>query len=130
MYNQTGGTARKVLSNLSKMPPCPGSIFPESLTPVLRFIIDSTKSPRVEKITVSRLITSHCDCEKTPTKWHTGIELKSVNTTPPSSPSIVFLGEIFSINLCLPKSEPTQKAPVSEIHTNAKKLKIIFGENS
>jgi hypothetical protein len=42
---------------------------------------------------------------------------------------MVFLGEILGISLCLPMSEPTQNAPVSEIHTNAKKLRIILGEN-
>ena len=33
------------LSNLSNIPPCPGSIRPESLTPKWRLNPDSTKSP-------------------------------------------------------------------------------------
>ena len=35
-----------MLSNLSNIPPCPGNIFPVSLTPTLRFIADIVMSPK------------------------------------------------------------------------------------
>ncbi len=45
------GTVKSTESIRSKMPPCPGMIFPESLMPVERFIMDSIKSPNVPKTT-------------------------------------------------------------------------------
>jgi len=38
-----------MLSNLSNIPPCPGRIFPLSLTPISRFSLDSKRSPIVAK---------------------------------------------------------------------------------
>ena len=45
--NAVGDTKRR-LSMRSSIPPCPGKIFPESLTPIARLMSDSHRSPQVE----------------------------------------------------------------------------------
>ena len=58
-YVYTIGAAIKTPSKRSKIPPCPGNIFPESLIFKLRLNIDSTKSPKVEKIETITAIVIH-----------------------------------------------------------------------
>ena len=56
----TAGEAISTLSIRSNMPPCPGSIFPESLTFKVRFIIDSQRSPHVENTEIRMPNAIHC----------------------------------------------------------------------
>lgn len=44
------GAANRRESNLSRIPPCPGIIFDESLIFIERFHIDSTRSPSCPKM--------------------------------------------------------------------------------
>ncbi len=60
-YNKTKGTVMKSPSNLSNIPPCPGSKFPESLWFRLLFSIDSDKSPRILKTIIISAIIIHCN---------------------------------------------------------------------
>lgn len=46
-YKYKAGMASSKLSILSKIPPWPGIIFPESFTELVRLIRDSNKSPIV-----------------------------------------------------------------------------------
>ncbi len=48
-YMNITGEAINSLSKRSRIPPCPGNIFPESFTPAVRLSKDSHKSPQVEK---------------------------------------------------------------------------------
>ena len=52
------GVERSKPSNRSKIPPCPGKIFPESLMFKLLFIRLSTRSPKVPVITIISEITA------------------------------------------------------------------------
>src|SRR4051794_38790847 len=45
VYKYTMGLTMRSASIRSRIPPCPGTIHPESLMPVERFKRDSTKSP-------------------------------------------------------------------------------------
>ena len=49
------GEAINSLSKRSRIPPCPGNIFPESFTPAVRLSKDSHRSPQVENMEVPYL---------------------------------------------------------------------------
>ena len=53
------GEAINSLSKRSRIPPCPGNIFPESFTPAVRLSKDSHKSPQVENMEVKIPIPIH-----------------------------------------------------------------------
>ena len=115
-YKTAAGTAISVLSNLSNRPPCPGSIFPESLMPILRFIRDSTRSPHVPNTTTVNASPIHWDSESRGKYLEITIAAIMLNTHPPNEPSHDFLGDMRSKSLCFPNSTPAQYAPVSFTH--------------
>ena len=60
------GEAINSLSKQSRIPPCPGNIFPESFTPAVRLSKDSHKSPQVENMEVKIPIPIHWAVESIP----------------------------------------------------------------
>ena len=46
------------LSNLSKIPPCPGIILPKSFILYCRLIIEATRSPSIENTIPIKIITN------------------------------------------------------------------------
>ena len=110
MYKYTNGAANNKLSNLSKIPPCPGIIFPLSFTFACLLNLDSTKSPIVPITETITLITSQFNIEKSKLNLLIIIAAKREKTKPPKKPSIVFLGETDGNNLFFPKFLPTKKA--------------------
>ena len=115
------GEARNTLSRRSSNPPCPGNMFPESLTFCVRFSSDSQRSPHVEKIDTTALNPIHCPILR---KEHC-VDLthpkSKENASPPKNPSHDFFGEIRSKRRCFPMGQPTIYAPVSFIHIKEKK---------
>src|SRR3989337_1211554 len=98
-YSQTKGVANINESNRSKNPPWPGMIWPLSLTPAIRFSLDSRRSPKVPvtEAIIARIAHQLNDCPKTN---HSSKEkarypiIKDESIIPPMVPSQVFLGEI------------------------------------
>ena len=125
------GETKSKLSILSRIPPCPGKMFPLSLTPRERLIIDSHKSPYVEntETITPRLIhvLKSGPLKKGLKKWKNNIDAITHKASPPQKPSQDFFGEILSNNRCLPNNVPTQKAPVSLIHINKNSASSIYG---
>ena len=108
------GATNITLSKRSNIPPCPGMIFPLSLTPAIRLNFDSIKSPIVPIIpTIAAIIVQikidlSLNCSEGFIRY---IEIKYpaniVKNNPPKKPSIVFFGDIISNNLCFPIDFPT-----------------------
>ena len=95
----------------------PGSILPESFTPVLRFTIDSARSP----ITAAnpRSNPSTTACVQVRTERCPGMSAKrptlarSEKTRAPKNPSQVFFGLMCGTSLCFPITLPVRYAPMS-----------------
>ena len=104
---------RKTPSNRSRKPPCPGKIFPESLTPTLRLNMDSTKSPKVPIVVTIKAIISQSNILKSINIFEIIIDTIKAKNIPPNNPSHDFFGEILLNNLCFPKGIPIIYAPVS-----------------
>ena len=96
------------LSNLSSIPPCPGSMFPESFTPNVRFSSDSTKSPHVPNTTTTTDSPSQLHRLISGTYHANACEAISVTTSPPKKPSHDFFGEMRSNSLLFPINEPAR----------------------
>ena len=116
------GTQMIKLSKRSKMPPCPGMMFPLSLTPKDLFSWLSTKSPKGAKVATKKPTTIQF-----PRSSGKYFSMKnpnmSVKTTPPAKPSQVFFGEIFGAILCFPNKRPLKYAKESELQINTKSMK-------
>lgn len=100
------GIANIVLSKRSRIPPCPGIIFPESLTPKVRFISDSNKSPHVPNTIVTTANPIHAQTGKLVKKWANINDEPIETAAPPTNPSHDFLGDIRSNKRCLPNAIP------------------------
>ena len=96
------GMAKSILSKRSRMPPCPGSMCPESLMSRWRFIIDSVRSPKVPNTTTTSAMPIHCHAFMKEKKCSTTKALATVAKAPPMAPSHDFLGDIRGKSLCLP----------------------------
>ena len=107
-HKKLNGAASNTESNLSNIPPCPGNIFPESLTPMLRFNNDSVKSPKVEAIIVTSPKIIHPGKSKFLKKCDRINTRINANIAPPAKPSQVFFGDILSNILCLPMRLPVR----------------------
>ena len=114
-------------SNLSIIPPCPGSICPKSLTPYIRLIRLATRSPMVSSTAPTRphamtmrciliSVTSGISTYVIGSMSSTYVD-KYAPTTPPISPpikpDIVFFGDILGQSLGPLNVIPTKYANVS-----------------
>lgn len=105
--------AKRIESKRSNQPPWPGKKLPLSFTLTLRFTIDSTKSPSVPlKLTTMANPIQLPIVEKF-ASLKSGMKLipiavAIVRMSEIPNPSQVFFGDIRSIILCFPKSEPPQ----------------------
>jgi len=81
---------------------------PESFIFILRLNSDSTKSPYVPAITVSKPIVIHFHNGNISTYMEIKNAIANVNIAPPTKPSQDFLGEILLKRLVLPKSVPAK----------------------
>ena len=83
-----------MLSNLSNIPPCPGIIFPLSLTFDSLLNFDSIKSPRVPNMLIIIAIISQFDVSKLSLIYleTSDAEIQQKNS-PPRKPSIVLCGD-------------------------------------
>ena len=112
----TAGETRSKESILSKIPPCPGIIFPESLILRLLFIIDSIKSPNVAKTDITAASAVYSinpnSVSMISKDFNIYATIKQTNN-PPQKPYHDFLGEIRRKSLCLQNNMPIQNAPVS-----------------
>lgn len=123
-------------SKRSKMPPCDFNIVPKSLILKVLLIEENNKSPKVAERGIMMEIIKilyQCSKSKTPSKSGCPKQDKSIPNpneiikeiiTPPTKPSIVFLGEILGQNLCFPNKTPIKNAPTSLKHVPSKKYKI------
>lgn len=112
----TKGKTNRKASNLSKKPPCPGSILPESLISILRFNRLSTKSPIVAKINTApaiiyQTVGFNIDMDSNGDNLGKKLMFKYAkikqNRPPPRKPSIVLLGDTCGISLFFPIKDPT-----------------------
>lgn len=94
------GAVNIMASKRSKMPPWPGRMLPESLTCTERLNMDSTKSPHVPIVATIAAATMlkimPAWKKKSPQKAHIIQPATIVRMTPPTKPSMVFLGEMRS----------------------------------
>ena len=118
------GIANIVLSKRSRIPPCPGIIFPESLTPRVRFMSDSIRSPHVPNATTTAAKPIHSIMDSFSKKWAKTKEEPTAKIAPPIYPSNDFLGDIRSNNRCLPKAIPMRKAQESFTQMNTSRASI------
>ena len=81
-------------SNLSRNPPWPGMIFPESFTPKLLFSIDSIKSPTDAKIDTKIAKINQFTKLNSVIYTLNNQAIKNVIVTPHIEPSHVLLGDI------------------------------------
>ena len=118
--NNINGRIYIKLSNLSNMPPWPGRIFPESFTPKVLLMDDSTKSPSVPTTHAAAAI----NIQNMPAFPATAGEIPYISDDvlkyvfpihhaigkemkpAPKNPSQLFFGEIFSKSLCFPIRDP------------------------
>ena len=114
------GIANNNPSNRSKIPPCPGKIFPESLMFRLLFIKLSTKSPSVPVITTINAITAQSIELNSVKKCANICDAAVVNINAPINPSHDFLGDIRSNSRRFPIDIPTKYANVSLLHCKTK----------
>ena len=100
------------------MPPWPGRIEPESLTPVDRLNSDSTRSPICPSIAPGTAISTRSTHGSASWKRVSFITIaaSSEPAMPPNAPSHVFFGDTASYSLCLPRKRPAKYAPVSPSH--------------
>ena len=101
------GAERSKASNLSSIPPCPGSKVPESLMPAFLLALLSTRSESVARIPINK----PKKIPKVPiNKYATNAE----NKLPIKAPSQLFFGEIIGDNPLeinfLPKAIPPKYA--------------------
>ena len=122
------GAVGKILSILSRKPPCPGSILPESS--LLEFLLKTltTRSPTTENkpihienkiiiILLSKLLISEI--------------MKAVRVIankPENKPSQVFFGLIRIANFDFPNFFPPKYDPISIIHIIKRKIKKYLTE--
>ena len=124
-YVKTTGIANKTESILSRIPPCPGRIFPESFISAVLLNNDSVRSPNTPAIEMINPIIIQSvlfNKKKGVPKMYAAI---SVIRVPPKNPSHDFLGETRSNNLCFPNDIPKINANTSFIHKRMKKPRII-----
>ena len=105
------GAAKSMASILSRMPPCPGSMFPESLVLAARFKRLSKKSPKVAKTETQILINAIAmySAEVVATVLLKNNKRTMVNAAmikPPIKPSHVFFGETVGNIKCFPNRRP------------------------
>ena len=106
------GEAINSLSKRSRIPPCPGNIFPESFTPAVRLSKDSHKSPQVENMEVKIPIPIHWAVESIPGMMWFAKEASMIqNAKPPKNPSHDFFGDMRSNSRCLPNVQPQSDVP-------------------
>ena len=90
------GEAINSLSKRSRIPPCPGNIFPESFTPAVRLSKDSHKSPQVENMEVKIPIPIHWAVESIPGMMWFAKEASMIqNAKPPKNPSHDFFVDVY-----------------------------------
>ena len=105
-------------------------MLPLSLMPTVRLKRLSTRSPKVPNTTTTSPKPSHTGSVRTlptslpPVKYHTMAAAISTKIPPPMLPSQLLAGETRGNNLCLPKREPQQYAPVS---LTQRKMKTLNG---
>ena len=111
------GNAVRAPSNLSSIPPWPGIMLPESVTPKFLLSWDSTRSPQTPKIqiiipspTAEQVLTGNISaiCNKT--------AASVAHIIPPQNPIHDFFGDTDGNNLLpnlWPNVEPRQYAPTS-----------------
>lgn len=92
-YTTAAGTAIKVLSKRSSIPPCPGRILLESLMPRVRFISDSVRSPHVPNTTTVSPSPIHTPVLRNVKKCAKTMAAMMLNTAPPIEPSHDFFGK-------------------------------------
>ena len=121
----TIGATRKCESNLSRIPPCPGIILPESFTPAFRLKKLSSKSPACPTTEQAAEINaifqieicafaSKIDIDGTAlNKQKIVIERIIHHTKPPIAPEIVLLGLILGASFLPPNKPPLMYAKVS-----------------
>ncbi len=128
--HSTAGITISNESIRSSMPPCPGSMLPESFTWVVRLMSDSTRSPHVantETTTLNRIIVPILNSEKyAGQKLYITIAAAMQNTIPPQNPSHDFLGEMRSKRRWRPMALPMRKAPVSFSQMNMNMARTIW----
>src|SRR4249919_1538907 len=117
------GSAASTLSMRSRIPPWPGMRSPESFAPTCRLSRLSNRSPTTEKPTVTTTTST------TAGNWATDAPASGAPTSatmieatmPPTRPSMVLLGLMRGLSLCLPKWRPAKYAPLSaaQITTSA-----------
>jgi len=105
--------ANKILSSLSRTPPWPGMIQPDSFVWALRLRSDSNKSPRLPVIIVIIAKPIHFSNPISGKMRNKMYDPKMPKIKPPIVPSQVFLGEIFSASFVFPIRLPTIYAKVS-----------------
>lgn len=101
------GAAKIMASMRSRMPPWPGRIVLESLTPAPRFQIDSTRSPIWAAIAVAAPTASNRRSRRSSRqRLQTAVEATEV-TKPAIAPSHDFFGETTGAKRCRPNAVPT-----------------------
>ena len=106
-------------------PPCPGKMFEKSLILYKRFNAEKDKTPICDTNGIKRPPTNTSGI-------HASLNTNTINNVdkihdikiPPMDPSIVFLGEMRSFNLCLPKQKPIKYAPIS-VKQDTQTIKIM-----
>ena len=98
------GVANRRASILSKIPPWPGRMVPESLTPDIRFSADSKRSPTCPAAPIKMKKKKQIPQDKYGNKKSLNTEpTKILARKPPIDPSIVFPGLTDGLSLCRPK---------------------------
>ena len=131
MYRKTRGEVNNIESILSKIPPCPGSIFPVSFKFIFLLNIDSDKSPATPNIEIIPPNTNRSDLFKELNNPGIKQATTIVTMVPPINPSQVFFGEILLKSLCLPTVTPNIYAEVSLVHIKTrypKRIEYVYSD--
>ena len=123
----TAGMANSSESILSNIPPCPGMKWPESLISIVRFTIDSNRSPNVPNTTTNNDMIAILRMLSGAKNHAMAIPPNMAIIPPPIAPSHVFLGDSLSNSLCLPIVIPHKYANVSFNHTIANGRNTVNG---
>lgn len=130
------GATNRILSNRSRIPPCPGIKSELFFTLASLFRSDSARSPACPIVPTINPQDARCNTDSSGTS-NMPIPTNEIiaKMSPPIAPSTVFLGLTRSYSFFLPIDFPTKKAAEShsqmeENITNMKKPHFLFDNDS